>query len=121
MRNSLSPKAVTVMTRHGNIVSLASDDHGQNVEVSQNDQILLRLPENASTGYKWSVDADSAFLKIVSDDFEPPSGESLGAGGGRKVIMEPVAKGSTMLGARLIRSWEADKPRQQFSISITIG
>ena len=37
-------------------VSLTKANNGQSIEVRQGDEIILRLPENPTTGYGWHID-----------------------------------------------------------------
>jgi inhibitor of cysteine peptidase len=78
------------------------------------------LPENPTTGYRWTVtQADSRLLKSTSDDFLQ-SGDAVGGGGARVFRFTATGAGEASLSLALARSWESGTPRQQFSIRVRV-
>ena len=48
------------------VVSLTEADNGQSVQVRQGDAIIVRLPENPTTGYRWHIDRASGLAEEMS-------------------------------------------------------
>lgn len=58
-------------------LTLTHADKGKSFEARQNDVIILRLPENPTTGYRWALEEmDEEILKLKDSDFalSPDSG-----------------------------------------------
>jgi inhibitor of cysteine peptidase len=90
-------------------ITLTETDTNQSFSVHLGDQIVVRLDENPTTGYRWAIDQiDEDLLVPEQDDF---SMAGTGVGGGGELIKKFTAKkpGSTRLGLKLWRDWEGDK------------
>lgn len=55
---------------------LSNQDHGRTVEVEAQSVGTVRLDENPSTGYRWSVETNEG-LEMVDDSFEK-AGDAMG-------------------------------------------
>jgi inhibitor of cysteine peptidase len=99
--------------------TLTETDQSSNVHVG--DQIVVRLDESPTTGYRWAIDQiDEDFLVPEKSDF---SIVGSGVGGGGELILTFTAKkpGSTRLGLKLWRDWEGDKSiLKRFDVVINI-
>ncbi len=87
---------------------LTEADAGSAHDVTRGDRVELRLKENPSTGYRWSVDIEpSEAASIVGSRFV--SGGP-GVGGGGSVAFEIAANqaGAVELRAKLWRQWEGE-------------
>ena len=62
-------------------------------EASGDSQVVIRVAENPTTGFTWSVDATDcgARLTEVSSEFYPPTNGLIGAGGVREWTFETPA------------------------------
>lgn len=100
---------------------LTQADHRTSVEVALNDAIVLRLPENPTTGYRWAVDQiDSDKLLLQSTHFSL-LGAGAGASGEKTLTLKATQPGKTHLQLKLWRDWEGDASiidRYQISIQI---
>lgn len=77
--------------------------------VAPGDFILLRLPENPTTGFRWYWQAASReFVALESDSFEPLGGEQIGAGGTRVLSYRALRPGTESLRLVLWRDWEGE-------------
>ncbi|MDE4908918.1 protease inhibitor I42 family protein [Methanogenium marinum] len=93
----------------GNTVSVAQDNNGDIIPVDMQTEIIIRLPENPTTGYSWNVtDADS--LAITGDTFIPPEEQIPGAGGVHVWTLKPNTTGLVTFSAVYVRSWEDIQP-----------
>ena len=93
--------------------TLTDAANGKTLEAKTGDVILVRLPENATTGYRWAVDAmDETKLELVKSEYVR-EGKAIGSGGEMTWTLKAKSKGSSTLKLKLWRSFEGDKSIQQ--------
>lgn len=97
------------MARH----EVTSSDNGRTISVRPRDEIVVVLPENATTGFRWAVDSLGDAVTLTQDGYpspdEPPRTEQVfGRGGLREFRFEVVSPGTTTLTMKLWREWEGD-------------
>ena len=88
------------------------------VEASVGDEVVLRLPENATTGYVWSVYSIGDGLTLVADTMVP-GGDAPGTAGARVMRMRVVGAKATEVILRLGRPWESE-PAEERRIAIAV-
>ncbi|HEY7431804.1 MAG TPA: protease inhibitor I42 family protein [Streptosporangiaceae bacterium] len=93
---------------------------GATVSASESDRIVIRLPENPSTGYQWSVAELGGPLEIVSNEYVMAGQIVPGAAGERVVVVRPRAPGSARLRLQLKRSWERDSV-DRFDVGVDVA
>lgn len=82
--------------------------------------LVVRLTENPTTGYRWQialVNADSA--EIVSDDYQPDSARK-GSGGQRSLTIRALRPGVTGITLNLRRKWESSPPAKSTRILLEV-
>ena len=84
---------------------LREQDSGRTVQVKQGETLSLRLAENPTTGYRWSV-VSSGGLELVSDQNE--AGIGIGAGGVRVIQWVGRRTGTYELQLKHWREWEGE-------------
>jgi inhibitor of cysteine peptidase len=91
------------------------------IRARQGDEIVLGLPENASTGYRWHVaHADGLDEKETAGDEAGPSRQP-GSGGIRKFRFAAKAAGSARLELVHWRHWEGEKSViARFAVGIVV-
>lgn len=67
--------------------------------------IIISLESNPSTGYGWTAEFDSKFIRLVKREFVHSS-NLMGAGGIERFEFEALAKGVTKLRMVYKREWE---------------
>jgi inhibitor of cysteine peptidase len=72
------------------------------------DDVLLRLPETPSTGYRWSVEASHPDVASVEKDRRGATAGGVGAPGTREFPIRGTKKGTVVLEAKLWRQWEGE-------------
>ncbi|WP_180982443.1 protease inhibitor I42 family protein [Methylocella silvestris] len=87
-------------------------DNGGTIRLHAGETITLRLPENPSTGYGWSLEPyDAELLDVRQGPYRARAG-ALGAGGEASWTIRARAAGSstkkTTLGLKLWLQWEGD-------------
>lgn len=101
-----------------NDLTLGPDDRGRRVSVQAGERIVLRLPENPTTGYRWGGDLP-VFLRLVRDENE--AGDAPGAGGVRVMELVADSPGRAEVSLACARAWTADLPAtDHFRVTIEV-
>jgi inhibitor of cysteine peptidase len=87
------------------------------VTVSVGDDVVIRLPENATTGYVWTVPAVGDGLELVEDTMVLPKVVAPGAGGERLVRIRATAPTRAGVVLRLARPGETE-PAQERRVTV---
>jgi inhibitor of cysteine peptidase len=82
-------------------------ENGASLSVCTADRIVLDLPENPTTGYRWQIVQLPDSLEVVSDDFDPPASMAPGAGGRHRFVFAARSSGRGTTVLKLVRPWEA--------------
>ncbi|MFJ8110234.1 protease inhibitor I42 family protein [Streptomyces sp. NPDC096132] len=90
------------------------------VRVSLGDEVVVQLPENAGTGYLWSVQRVDGAVEVTGDAYEAPGRPAPGAGGRRIVRIRPTAVGEGLVVLVLKRPWE-DHVEDRVDVRISAG
>jgi inhibitor of cysteine peptidase len=107
-------------------VTLRFENAGANVSLNASQTLLVRLPRNPSTGYRWLlVDAPNAALKADGlPAYEPPSeayAKKVGASGIETWTLKPVRSGIQDLRFEYRRPWEkGGKPDRVVTYRVTV-
>ena len=89
------------------------------VEVGVGDEVVIRLPENATTGYVWSVESIGPGLEVMDDTTVPPGEAAPGAAGERLFRVRAVSPARADVVLRLARSWESGPGMQRRRVTVT--
>ena len=90
------------------------------VEVRVGEEFVIRLPENATTGYLWSVREMGAGLELVEEEMVPPRHNAgVGAAGERHVRVRAVKPGRAEVVLERGRAWEP-KPVEERRVRVTV-
>ena len=95
------------------------DRLGDTVELQVGDEVLVRLPENPSTGYRWELDASRGGLELAEDTYVGPRGSTVGGAGERHFRLRATGEGAAQVQLRLARSWE-DGAAEQGSVAVSV-
>jgi inhibitor of cysteine peptidase len=102
---------------------LTIGDNGKTVEVKTNDQIVIELEGNPSTGYTWEakgLDA-SMFQQVGETEFKSGNPGLVGAGGALTLTFKALKPGTTTLALIYHRPWETDvEPQSAFMVTVTV-
>ena len=109
-------------------VTLTDAQHGGSFAVRVGDLIVVALPENPATGYRWSAGSlDESLLGQEGHDFQvdhedkKSQGRKVGSGGTVMWRFRAKGEGRTRLELKKIRSWEPSaEPAGQFAVSLEI-
>jgi inhibitor of cysteine peptidase len=102
-------------------VTLTELDDGRTVEARVGDTIELRLPENASTGYRWAFDGVDEHVVRASEGEVIGKPAKVGSGGDVRWRITALAPATTEVRLKLWRRWEGDRSIQKrFALRLTI-
>ncbi|WP_327639779.1 protease inhibitor I42 family protein [Kribbella sp. NBC_00482] len=79
---------------------------GEDVSVAVHDTVTVRLPENGTTGYVWSIAERGEGLGLA-DDRRVAADGAVGAGGEHLFQLRAEQSGDWQVGFRLAREWES--------------
>ncbi len=102
-------------------VELSESSSAAPQAVARNDEVVLRLAENPTTGYRWEVSSSGAGeLALIADTFVAGAGIP-GAGGQRVFRYVCRSPGNVQLEAIKRRPWEAGVVLETKVFSIVVG
>jgi inhibitor of cysteine peptidase len=91
-------------------LTLTPENDNATVELHPGDRLIIEVPENATTGFRWYVGPfDESVIQLVGEDGAATDPPGIGAGGIHRFTFEARAPGSTTLDLRHWREWEGDK------------
>jgi inhibitor of cysteine peptidase len=93
---------------------------GTTVTVTPADRVVVRIPENATTGYRWSVSEVDGPLVVESDDSVPAAEPVPGRGGEHVVVVRARAAGQGRVALDLKRPWETE-PIEHFDVRVDVN
>lgn len=78
------------------------------VSIALSERLVVELPENPTTGYRWTVSApsDDTVVALLLSGYRP-GGEATGAGGTKCFVFEGKEAGTVELRFRKSRPWKA--------------
>ncbi len=90
------------------------------IHVSAGDEVVVRTPENATTGYLWSVQRVDGVLEVIGEDHQFFGQPLPGSGGQQVVRVRAAAAGEGLLQLVLKRPWEsAVQDRREIRILVS--
>lgn len=111
-----SPKEVKMST------VLTAADNGRIVELPVGDEVALRLPENATTGYRWAIDSADANRVDIKEGQYVSTSEKMGGGGEAQWLIKAKAPGATSVKLKRWRQWEGESSVvERYEITLRIA
>ena len=98
-------------------IQLNEADDGREVTVAAGQRVMVRLPENPTTGYRWEPPAG---VDVVADEYRSTGGTAVGAGGERVFTLAARATSGEVRFA-LTRPWGGGAPERTFTVRLTQG
>ncbi|WP_253888827.1 protease inhibitor I42 family protein [Actinokineospora diospyrosa] len=89
------------------LVQLSAQDAERPTELHRGDTVELRLPESATTGFRWRWWLPEA-LRMIADEHIPATvgAGAPGSAGERRLAFDVTTSGQHELRAELARPWE---------------
>ena len=85
---------------------LGAADSDALVDCAVGDELVVRLEENPTTGYRWEPVDLPASLELTDDAFELAQPTAIGSGGTRQYTFTCTAAGDSELRLRHWQAWE---------------
>ena len=103
-------------------ITLTEADKGKTIDVPQGTEVLIRLKENPTTGYRWAIDQnDDTVLPLQSSNFSSTPGAAVGAGGTRIFTFTAKQPGTAHLQLKLWREWLGDSSiTERYDVTIQV-
>jgi inhibitor of cysteine peptidase len=102
------------------VVEHLAHESGTRIEAAVGDRIVVELPENASTGYQWSVVELPEHLELQRDRLGTPRRRAPGAATTHEYLLGALAPGSGRVVLELARAWETTAPERRFTVEVTV-
>jgi inhibitor of cysteine peptidase len=97
-------------------------DPGQAISIGVNQEFVIALDSNPTTGYSWQESHDEAILELVEKTYEPGKEAEqglVGAGGVEYFRFKALKTGETNVTMQYKRPWEAEVIDQKvFTVNI---
>lgn len=95
-------------------ITLTKSDNGRSVEARPDDEIVLLLAENATTGFRWHIDRANGILEVAEVPHEagPPPADAqvvFGRGGLREFRFRVKEPGIARLELKHWQEWEGER------------
>jgi inhibitor of cysteine peptidase len=95
-------------------------NRGETVELRAGETVEVRLVENPTTGFRWTVEGgDERIVSLVASVYSPGPTSAPGAGGERVFTFEGKRPGVSRLRLRLWRPWEG-KVSEEFELTVEV-
>ena len=98
-------------------IELTDADNGRTITTFPGCEVVLRLPENASTGYRWETPSGCV---VTADDYLRADGLGHGGSGERRFAFT-APDGSLELTFELRRPWGDGPPDQTFTVRFSLA
>ena len=97
-------------------------DNGTTIEVHPGDELVVRLEENPTTGYRWQIDRIDGPLEPAGDSYELSAPGMIGGGGSHEFRFRATGPGTADLTLKHLRSWEGDASiTQRFAVTVNVA
>jgi inhibitor of cysteine peptidase len=96
-------------------------DPAQTINAGVNQEFVIALDSNPTTGYNWEEKHDAAMLNLVENKYEPDKKAAglVGAGGTQYFQFKALKTGSTEITLTYKRPWESSVGEQKvFKVDI---
>jgi predicted secreted protein len=102
-------------------VELTEADAGMERALAVGEEVVVRLEENRTTGFRWQMADLPDGMAMVDDGFEPPAPGRPGQGGVHCFRLRATGPGEYRLAAGLRRSWGGDGPQRTVEFPIRVS
>jgi inhibitor of cysteine peptidase len=89
------------------VVELSGSDNGRSVELREGDEVLLRLAENPTTGFRWHIDQAEG-IEPAGEAFHLGRDPRIGSGGVHEFRFRRTGRGPGRLALRNWQPWAGE-------------
>jgi len=94
-------------------------DSGQTIDIGVNQEFVIAIGANPTTGYDWEVSLDETILELVEKTYKPAEEaehEIVGAGGVDYFRFKALKAGEAEITMVYKRSWEEPTPQDETKV-----
>jgi inhibitor of cysteine peptidase len=104
------------------MLQLNESSNGQEIELQSGQQFEIRLPENPTTGFRWSLVSNGAPACVaLANAYEPPEVLTHGQQGTHYWQFETAQAGEGTIEFVYQRSWEQGRnPAQRYTLNVRV-
>jgi predicted secreted protein len=96
-------------------------DRGKTFEILLGNLIVIRLPENPTSGFIWKVaEINNQILSVQDSSYSISSSSGIGGGGAKTFVLATLTEGFTKVVLKLARDWEPQTYADSFEVAIRI-
>jgi inhibitor of cysteine peptidase len=116
------PPPAPVGVRENGTLIVTRTDHNRTAEPRVGERLVVRLPENPSTGFTWAIEeTDRRLLALDGTDYAEPTEGFVGARGLRSFTFTARQPGEVALKFKYWRFWEGDaSATEHYAITVQI-
>lgn len=105
----------------GSEVTVGQSQSGSTMSAARGDVLVLRLPENPTTGYSWKMTLSDG-LTLESDEYIPDeqSGDLVGVGGTHQWRIELSETGKQSVDGVYRQEWDPTQSPQYFTLTVNV-
>lgn len=103
-------------------MKLTERDHDKTITLHQGDTVVIQLDENPTTGFTWAMQKeDEQVVKLVSSEYIPPPGGTIGIGGVHLFTFAAKNVGTAHLELKYWRSFAGDPSiMRQYNLTVHV-
>ena len=106
-------------------VTITEDDKNKVITVRSGQDVKLRLPANATTGYRWQITRTDRTFGYGNEHYVPSAPGSMGGSGTTVFTWKTKSsflhlEGKHQVQLEYRRSWETGAPAKKFSVTINV-
>ena len=98
-------------------INLGLEDNGKIIDVGMGTIVVIKLPENPSTGYAWRYSVNGNIAEVMENFYIPPENQIEGRGGTRMLKLRVIGSGEFAMD--YVRPWE-NQPISHFSVTFRV-
>ena len=93
------------------MLALSEADADKTVAVAAGDTVEIQLPENATAGYRWTLEtSDKSVCEVIADERHGPDNLVPGAPGRHVWRLKAAHAGDCKIEIAYRRAWQGDTP-----------
>lgn len=103
------------------MLTIGESDNGRTLDIGCGETVRVSLPENATTGYRWTIDRyDERVIEAIASEAAYPA-STLGSGGEVAFTLRGKNVGSGEITLKYWRHWEGESSvRARFQIRLNV-
>lgn len=96
------------MAVHAAMSTFVETDNNRTVEIHVGETVEVNLSENATTGYRWSIDSYTKSVFDADDRVSRYANKAVGSGGDVTFSFKAKARGTGDIALKHWRDWEGE-------------